>query len=129
MRRVVSTLSAVALISACTTVSSESVDDRTLSYGCSDIVVVGRVENDSANQASYSSDDLIGHDSFSAELRVRRVVSGSSIPASLPVKYFAHTYIRGDRDFMFVLTPVDGGYAIATAQLMSNKPRAVRCCP
>jgi hypothetical protein len=36
--------------------------------------------------------------------------------------------MRDDRDFMFVVTPVDGGFKIASAQLMSVRPRAVRDC-
>jgi hypothetical protein len=128
MHRTMIALTAMGMTCACATALPASLEDRTLSYGCSDTVVVGTVEN-GAYEASPSDDDLIGHGSISATLHVRRVVSGGAIPTSLPVKYFAHTYMRDDRDFMFVLTPVDGGFEIATAQLMSMNPRAVRACP
>jgi integration host factor subunit beta len=91
-------------------------------------VAIGRIEN-GAYEASDSADDLIGHGWISATLHVTRVVSGASMPAALPVRYFAHTYMRDDRNFMFVLAPVDARLEIATAQLMSERPRAVRDCP
>lgn len=128
MRRTIIALSAAAVASGCATVFSENVEDRTLSYGCSEIVAIGRLEN-GAYEASHSADDLIGHGWTNATLHVRRVVSGGAVPTILPVRYWAHTYMRDDRDFMFVLTPVDQGFEIATAHLMSARPRAVRDCP
>lgn len=128
MHRTIIALTAVAITSACSTVSPVPIEDRTLSYGCSDAVAVGRLDNGAYETRSGSADDLIGYGRFAATLNVRRVVSGASLPATLPVRYFAHTYMRDDRDFMFVLTPVDGGFEIASAQLMSVRPRAVRDC-
>lgn len=128
MHRTIIALTAVAITSACSTVSHVPLENRTLSYGCSDTVAVGRLDNGTHEARSGSAADLIGHGWFNATLNVRRVVSGASIPATLPVRYFAHTYMRDDRDFMFVLTPVDGGFEIASAQLMSVRPRAVRDC-
>jgi len=128
MRRTIIALATIAMTSACATVSSETLEDKTLPYGCSDIVAIGRLEN-GAYEASDSANDLIGHGWINATLHVRRVVSGGTVPTNLPVRYFAHTYMRDDRDFMFVLTPVDQAFEIATAQLMSARPRAVRDCP
>ena len=100
-----------------------------MSYGCSDIVAIGRLENGAYDAPSHSANDLIGHGWINATLHVRMVVSGEAVPTNIPVRYFAHTYMRDDRDFMFVLTPVDQSFEIARAQLMSARPRAARDCP
>ena len=115
------------LTAACVTASPASLEDRTLSYGCNDIVAVGNIEN-AAYAPSPSDNDLIGRGWITAKLHVRRTVRGGPLPPRLPVRYFAHTYMREDRDFMFVLTAADGGLEVATAQLMSAHPRAVSTC-
>jgi hypothetical protein len=115
------------MAASCASLSTEGLDSRTLSYGCNDIVVIGRLKSEAVEDA-YSEDDLLGHGWFNAKLHVRRIVAGVARPASFHVKYFAHTNIRNDRDFMFVLTPANGSFEIATARLMSAKPRATSTC-
>lgn len=112
---------------ACAAGQEASLDDRTLPFGCSDTVVVGRVENGEFEHVEIEN-DLLGHGWISATLKVRRVVRGERVPPVLPVRYFAHTYMREDRDFMFVLGRTDAGYEIKTGQLMSVRPLLATSC-
>jgi hypothetical protein len=118
---------ALLLTVACATGQDASLDDRTLSFGCSDTVVVGRIEN-SAYEPVEKENDLIGHGWTSAKLKVRKVVRGDRVPPVLPVRYFAHASMRQDRDFMLVLGRTAAGYEIKTGQLMSAKPLLATSC-
>lgn len=121
------TSAAMLLTGACATTPQASIEDRTLSFGCNDTVVVGRIEN-GAYRPVKSENDPLGHGWISATLKVKRVVRGSSVPVVLPVEYFAHEYLRSDRDFMFVLRRTPSGYRISTAQLMWLRPRLASQC-
>jgi hypothetical protein len=113
---------------ACATLPVMSKEDRTLAFGCSDIVVIGRLKNGDYERVEIEG-DLIGHGWISAELTVRKTLRGKPPRSVLPVGYFAHTYMRDDRDFMFVLREAeDGTYSIETAQLMSANPRLASHC-
>lgn len=60
----------------------------------SELVVHGRLENLSAESTIDDPNDLIGHGWFSARLHVSRVLSGRLDAPAIPVRYFAHTYLR-----------------------------------
>lgn len=114
----------IALLSldACATEPQASLENRMLSFSCDDVVAIGRLKNGSF-QLVRSEDDLLGHGWVSATLRVRKVIKGAQLPPVLSVTYFAHTYMRDGRDFMFVLKRTLGGtYQIKTGQLMSLRP-------
>ena len=127
MRTSIIAISVVLLTAARVAVPQASVEDRTLSYGCSDIVVVGSVKN-GAFEHVQSDNDILGHGWISGTLHVRKVVRGAHVPALLPIRYFAHTYMREDRDFMLVLSHTDTGYEITTAQLMWFRPLLASHC-
>jgi len=127
MRLPVITASILLLTSACATMQHASLEDRTLPYGCSDIVAVGSVTN-RAYEPVANNDDLIGHGWISATLHVRKTIRGASLPAALPVRYFAHTYMRQGRDFLLVLKRDGAGYEIAAGQLMSARPLLASHC-
>lgn len=115
------------IATGCATDQQTSVADRTLAFGCTDSVVVATVEN-GAYQPVDDRSDLLGHGWISATLHVRDVVRGPSVPLTLPVRYFAHTYMREGREFMLVLKRRDAGYELGPGQLMSLRPRlAARC--
>lgn len=102
---------------------SRTVEDRTLSFGCHDLVAIGRVKNNEWHHVN-DPDDFLGHGWADATLTVRRVVKGSGMGQTVPVRYFAHTYMRDDRDFMLVLSrQSDGSLVITTGQLMSAHPK------
>ena len=99
-----------------------TIEDRTLSYGCSDTVVVGRIKNGDYAPV-HDDEDILGHGWIGASIKVRRLVRGAKLPSSLTIKYYAHTYMREDRDFMFVLSENGkGGFELKHAQLMSVRP-------
>jgi len=127
MRLLILSVPATFLTVACATGQEASLEDRTLSFGCSDTVVVGRVEN-GAYEPVEIENDLIGHGWISATLKVRKVVKGERVPPVLPVRYFAHTNMRHDRDFMLVLGHTASGYEIKTGQLMSVRPLLATSC-
>lgn len=124
-----SLLSAAILLTTagCATAPLASLADRTLPFGCADSVVVGTVHS-VAYQPVERDNDLPGHGWISAILNVRNVVRGSALPTPLPVRYFAHTYMRQDRDFMLVLKHTSAGYEISTGQLVSLSPRLADHC-
>ena len=115
------------LTAGCATVPQASLEDRTLSYGCKDTVVVGTVTN-GAFQPVEATDDILGHGWASATLHVRKIVRGERLPSVLPVRYFAHTYMRQDQEFMLVLAHVGAGYEIKTGQLMRVRPLLASHC-
>jgi hypothetical protein len=115
-------LAAAALAPEYTDFERASIEDRTLSYGCSDIVVIGRLKNGNYTPIN-ESEDIIGHGWIEARIEIRRSVIGRNLPLTLPVKYFTHAQIRGDKDFMFVLSgSTASGFEIKHAQLMSVRP-------
>ena len=119
---------AISLLSAgCATVPQASLEDRTLSYGCNDTVVVGTVTNGSFTPVEASG-DILGHGWVSATLHVRKVVRGERLPAVQPLRYFAHTYMRQDQPFMLVLKHTAAGYEITTGQLMRLRPLLASHC-
>ncbi len=107
---------------------SQTFDERILAFGCDDVVVVGRVKNGDYHHVD-DPNDILGHGWVDAKLSVRRVIKGRVNGRSVPVRYFAHTYMRDDRDFMFVLSrQPDGSIVIDTGQLMSAHPKLAKRC-
>ena len=123
-----SLLAIAALTSACATVQSATIEDRTLSHGCSDTIVVGRIKNGEYKSVK-NDEDILGHGWIDAHAEVKRLVRGGEVPSSLPIKYYAHTYMREDRDFMLVLSGShSAGFELRHAQLMSVRPRIAAKC-
>jgi hypothetical protein len=128
MRIVVPLLMVASLATACAAIPPASEGDRVLAFGCADVVLIGRIKNGDFEPVN-DKDDILGHGWFNAEVEVQRVVKGTGVPPRVPVRYFAHTYIRSDRDFMLVLhRGENGAYVIEALHLMSVRPRlATRC--
>jgi hypothetical protein len=123
----VPTLTAL-MATACAINSSVGAEDRTLPYGCNDLVLVGRIIENGAYEPVEDEDDLIGHAWITARIKVKKILRGTNVPAVLPVRYFAHAYMREDRDFMFVIRNAEKSYEIEAGQPMSVHPRlAARC--
>jgi len=125
-------LAYVFAFSAATTIfspaRSEEMDEQALSAGCDDLVAIGRVQNVDWTRVD-DPEDISGHGWVVATVKVRKLIAGKHAPKSIPVSYYAHTYMREDRDFMFVLGKEnDGGWQIKTGQLMSVHPRLKRRC-
>ena len=108
--------------------NAASVEHRTLEYSWGDAVVVGKVESTNFESIG-NANDLPGRGIIAATIAVSRVIKGAGLPKRIPVTYVAHVYMRSDRQFMLVLSRKDdGSFRIATAQLVSVRPRlATRC--
>jgi hypothetical protein len=103
-------------------------DDRTLEYRCGELAIVGRVQSH-AYESIADDTDFIGHGRIRATIKVRRIVRGGKLPSVISAEYFAHTYMRSDRDFMLIVRERrDGSYEIVTGQLMSLRPRLPPAC-
>lgn len=115
-------LAVAALTPLCAKAQSVSIEDRTLSYGCGDTVVVGRIENGDYTPVQ-DDEDIIGRGWIDVHIRVKRHLKGAKVATSLPIRYYAHTLIGDDRDFIFVLSGNGNeGFEIKHAQLMSVRP-------
>lgn len=130
-RRSIASLFTIApTLAACASMELPTRDERTLTYGCDDVAVVGRLQNGDFEHVEIEG-DILGHGWFFAHLKVREVVKGGVFSDQIPIRYFEHTYLREDRDFMFVLREAeDGEFRLQSARLMSIRPfLAARCEP
>lgn len=128
MIRLAFSIASLSLLTACSTVDTVSDENRALSFKCDETVVIGKLENEACYERVPIEGDLIGHGWMKATLNVQRTLHGNKLSGDVPVRYFAHTYIREDRNFMFVLRRDEAGYKIETGQLMSVKPRPLNDC-
>ena len=117
-----------ALVAGCASTETASLADRTLQYGCNDLVVIGRLKNEGDYSPLEAKGDILGHGVMTATISVHRVVRGAHVPSRLPVSYAGHTFLRDDRDFMFVLERNRAVYTISTAQLMTARPLLATHC-
>ena len=124
--RVLIFLGGVTLATACATAPQASIEDRTLPFGCNDIVVVGDVRN--GGYLPVEDGDILGYGWITATVNVRKVVRGVAVPSILPVKYLSHSYMRQGLDFMLVLKRSATGYEITTGQRMSVRPLLASRC-
>lgn len=120
----------VSLSAGCASFENGEVTEP-LAYNCDDLVIVGRLfDQHYASETIPIEGDLLGHGWFTANVNVKKVFRGATARPVLSVKYFAHTFMRDDREFLFVLQQTDGqGYTVAAARLLGRKnPSLSRSC-
>jgi hypothetical protein len=89
-----------------------------IKYGCNDLVVVGRLGEQDYQHVDIE-DDILGHGWVTADVKINDILFGTAKSGRLPVRYFAHTYMREDRDFVLVLRPAEHGrYLVRSARLL-----------
>jgi hypothetical protein len=121
-----------AMLFALTSVAHADDQKVVVAYGCSDLLVIGRL--------TTTGGDLL-HDQSSAELhelvyahygtlRIERVIRGKSKRHRVPVTYYSDPDIRRDR-FRYVLEPAGEGYTLRdlTVPPFHMRPLAERCDP
>jgi hypothetical protein len=113
----------ISMLTACAAVPV----DKTLSYGCSDTVVLGTVADNVFGPAG-STGNLLGNGWISATLHVRQVVKGEQLPALLPVRYFAPAAIQRNDELMLVLKNTASGYEIQDGEFMREQPTLASRC-
>lgn len=94
-----------------------------IGYACGDVVVVGRFRNNFDYEHVDIENDILGHGWMTARVNVMRHLAGPRPRSRVVVKYFAHTYIRGDRDFLIVLSRQPGSehFTLESAHLLDRK--------
>jgi hypothetical protein len=98
-----------------------------VAYGCGEVVVVGRVKT-VAYADLTSGGDVLGHDRYDMQLRIKRVLRGKETRRVVPVSGFSHGQLREDVDLWLVLTPANGAYAIRTGNLARIPHRFASKC-
>ena len=103
--------------------------EEPVTYGCDEMVVIGRLENLDYEHVELK-DDLLGHGWMNARIHVRSVVKGADRRRVLPLRYFGHTYLRHDRTFMLVLSPQEGAYGLTSATMLRgwSRPKLEAAC-
>ena len=119
------------LLAGCVT-TREQEEDHALEYGCNDLVAIGRIATSSIAEHPNAdpNDPLSGWLSeYGLEVHLKRVIRGSEKRATVPATRIAHAQIRSDRDFLVVLSPIQGnGYTLRTAALTSYRPKLSEPC-
>ena len=100
---------------------------RELSYGCDDLVVIGRVATVSEASVQDSGVELANWRSeWGLQIRVKRVIQGSERRRLIPASAISHAEMRDDVDFLIVLRPnEDESYDLQTAALWQRNPRPI----
>ncbi|MBN8812781.1 MULTISPECIES: hypothetical protein [unclassified Sphingomonas] len=88
--------------------SAAAAQDAPIGYGCGDLVAIGRARSLDYTPVD-SEDDMLGHGWITAKLKIRKVLRGHAAAPTVPVRYFAHADLRGDRDFLFVIAKDEAG--------------------
>ena len=100
-----------------------------LEFSCGDVVVVGRIKTVGATPVQGSDPLPNWLSEYQLQIQIKRIIRGSEHRRVVPASVTAHAQIRGDRDFLIVLTPDGaGGYALATADLMQFRPKLSESC-
>lgn len=98
-------------------------------FACHDVVVIGKVSS-TAYHGQGDPNDPIGYGQIDASVSINRVLHGSTTRQSVPITYFAHTFMRNDRDFVLVLRLSKAGiYSVVDARRVYGRlpPMAARC--
>ena len=101
-----------------------------LSYSCGDSVVLGSLANTIDGPTEPLEGDFLGHGWFFADLYVQQHLTGAPIGDQYRVKYFGHAGLREDRDFIFVVAPIEGvdDFLIRRSSLVSSRPKLQDQC-
>jgi hypothetical protein len=112
------------VIGGCSTLNAEPPNE--LPYGCNELVVIGQIATLGEESISDADASLPNWRSeWQLSIKIKRIVRGVEQRSVVPATGISHAQIRGDRDFLVVLRPVDGGtYALETATLWDVRPRS-----
>ena len=99
-----------------------------VTYGCNELVVVGRLRTLDYSEAPAEG-ELLQRGRYSMQASVKRVLRGKDSRRVLPVIGHAHGQMRDDVDFWLVLTPApNGAYTLRAANLTSIPYRLAPKC-
>jgi hypothetical protein len=113
----------VGCLAGCATTQDDESQNK-LPYGCSDLVVVGRVVTLAGETLPEPAPLPNWQSRWRLQVKIRQVLRGAERRTVVPATSVSHAQIRDDKDFLVVLTPNENGsYAIGTAALWDRKPR------
>ena len=102
--------------------------ESTISYGCDEVVAIGRVTTAKYTDLT-AKEDALGHGRYDMKLAIKRVVRGNEKRRVVPIVGFSHAEMRNDADFWMILTPTTGGaYLIRSANLTRIPYKLARTC-
>ncbi len=123
-----SVIAALALLLAGAGRATASDEDGPVTYGCNDVVVVGRVKTIGYTSQTQEG-DLLGHGRYDMKVSIKRVLRGRETRHVVPANGFAHGQMRENVDFWLVLTPAaDGGYVIRRGNLARHPYMLAATC-
>lgn len=79
-----------------------------VSYGCDDLVVIGRMKNLSF-ESIPDENDLLGHGHIKFEVRIRKRLRGTDTRRVVAASAIAHTHMNEEHEFLLVLSPSSDG--------------------
>ena len=112
------------LVAGCGTLDSRRPANE-LSYGCNELVVIGRIVTLGGTTIPDTDASLPNWRSqWQLSVEIKRVIRGAERRPTVPTTGVSHAQIRNDRDFLVVLHPIEGGaYSLETAALWDIRPR------
>jgi len=81
---------------------------ETVSYACGDVVLIGRVA-DQTFELLPNDGDILGHGRITFSIKVKQVLKGRSPGPIISASVVAHTFLNDRLDFLFVLPPPEQG--------------------
>jgi hypothetical protein len=121
-------ITALALFLAPASRASASNEDGPVTYGCDEVVVVGRVKTIAYTDATGEG-GLLGRGRYDMRVDIKRVLRGRETRRVVPANAVAHGQMREDIDFWLVLTPAtDGGYVIRIGNLARHPYKLAQTC-
>lgn len=98
-----------------------------LEYGCSDLVVVGKLRTLSSTSTNDPS-DIVGHSTWDSEIDINQVIRGKERRRTVSATGFSHAHVRDDVDLLIVLaaTADAGRYSVRTLNVWPTS-LASRC--
>jgi hypothetical protein len=95
-----------------------------LSYGCDDVVVVGRVTTVGRSDISDQAPLPGWRSRWQLQVDIKRVIRGRERRSTVPATFVAHGQLLHDVDFLAVLSPARrGGYILKSAAGLDDQPR------
>src|SRR5688500_11790799 len=97
------------LVAGCSSLASRGPASE-LSYGCNELVVIGRIVTLNGTTIRDTDASLPNWRSeWQLSIEIRRVIRGTERRSIVPATGLSHAQIRNDRDFLVVLQPMEGG--------------------
>ncbi len=116
------------IVAACAT--SVDANSSIVEYGCEDVVLLGRVTSitysdkiSEEERCIYTTDGecITWRGRYELDITVKKVFIGDETRTTVPAFYIAHSQIRSDVDFVFVLTPADKRYELKRVYISNEE--------